>query len=225
MSELLDIDRASKRYERRGRETVYALREATLRLGEGELRFVLGASGSGKSTLLLCAGGLLSPDEGRVRLGGEDLYAMSSDERSAFRARNIGFVFQQFHLVPYLSVIDNVLAPALAGTDGDLRPRAEELVERFGLGQRRDHPPSELSVGERQRCALARALLREPRLLLADEPTGNLDEANAALVMECLREFAQAGGAVLIVTHDPSNRSEASYELKHGVLSGGGGSA
>jgi len=224
MAELLKIDRVSKRYERRGRETVHALREANLGLDPGELRFVLGSSGSGKSTLLLCAGGLLRPDEGTVTLDGEDLYALSPDERSSFRARHIGFVFQQFHLVPYLSVLDNVLAPALAfGGDrgGDLRSRAESLVERFGLGHRRDHPPSELSVGERQRCALARALLHEPRLILADEPTGNLDEENGALVMECLREFAAGGGAVLVVTHDPSHRSDESYELAHGVLGRG----
>jgi putative ABC transport system ATP-binding protein len=220
MSEILKIEEAKKHYRNRRGETVRALDGVSLSLGEGEMRFVVGASGSGKSTLLLCAGGLLRPDSGSVRLEGEDLYALPAEERARRRSRRIGFVFQQFHLVPYLDVLDNILAPALAGYEGDPRPRAEELIERFGLGHRRDHPPSELSVGERQRVALARALLQRPRLLLADEPTGNLDVANGRKVMECLDEFAREGGAVMIVTHDPAHATGDALHLEGGALVG-----
>ncbi len=218
MSDILRIDEAKKHYRNRRGETVPALDGVSLRLGAGEMRFVVGASGSGKSTLLLCAGGLLRPDSGSVAVAGEDLYALSSEERAQRRSRRIGFVFQQFHLVPYLDVVDNILAPSLAGYEGDPRPRAEELLERFGLGHRRDHPPSELSVGERQRVALARALLQRPQLLLADEPTGNLDAANGAKVMECLEEFAREGGAVMVVTHDPAHATNDALRLEGGRL-------
>jgi ABC-type lipoprotein export system ATPase subunit len=218
MSEILRIEEVKKHYRKRSGEIVRALDGVSLTLCEGETRFVVGASGSGKSTLLLCAGGLLRPDSGSVRLEGEDLYALSSEERARRRSRRLGFVFQQFHLIPYLDVTDNILAPALAGFDGDPRPRAEELIERFGLGHRRDHPPSELSVGERQRVALARALLQRPRLLLADEPTGNLDVENSRKVMECLADFAREGGAVLVVTHDPAHATDEALHLEGGKL-------
>ncbi len=221
MSEILRIDEAKKHYRNRRGETVRALDGVSLVLRGGETRFVVGASGSGKSTLLLCAGGLLRPDSGSVSLEGEDLYALSSEERALRRSRRIGFVFQQFHLIPYLDVTDNILAPALAGFDGDPRPRAEELIERFGLGHRRDHPPSELSVGERQRVALARALLQRPRLLLADEPTGNLDAANSRNVMDFLADFAREGGAVLVVTHDPAFATPEALRLEAGRLVAG----
>jgi len=223
MSEILRIDEAGKHYRNRRGETIRALDGVSLSLGTGEMRFVVGASGSGKSTLLLCAGGLLHPDSGSVSLGGEDLYALSDEARAARRSRQIGFVFQQFHLIPYLDVMDNILAPALAVFDGDPRPRAEELIERFGLGDRRDHPPSELSVGERQRVALARALLHRPRLLLADEPTGNLDAENSRKVMDCLEGFARDGGAVLVVTHDPAFATPEALRLEKGRLVSNGG--
>ncbi len=217
---ILAMDKATKTYRRRGRQPVAALREATLTLRAGELRTVYGPSGSGKSTLLLTAGGLLRPDSGTVTVAGREIYSLSSEERSQWRARHIGFVFQQFHLIPYLNVIDNVLAPLLAGVgDGEELPaRAEALIERFGLGHRRLHPPAELSIGERQRVALARALLHEPRLLLADEPTGNLDEENGRLVLEALASFAARGGAVLVVTHDGRVQTGDSYRLEQGEI-------
>ncbi len=219
MTEVLQIENVTKAYRHRGRETVTALRDVSMRLERGDLRYVYGPSGSGKSTLLLCAGGLLRPDRGVVTVAGRNPYALTSEARSQLRARHVGFVFQQFHLMPYLNVLDNVLAPTLAGVNTvDLRPRAKELIERFGLGSRLDHPPSELSIGERQRVALARALLQQPQLLLADEPTGNLDDDNGRLVMDALREFAQAGGAVMIVTHDRGLRASDSFHLVDGVL-------
>jgi ABC-type lipoprotein export system ATPase subunit len=163
---------------------------------------VQGPSGCGKTTLLLAAGGLQVPDGGRVTVAGQDLFALSSEERAGFRAAKIGFVFQQFHLIPYLSVLDNVLAPSLASPSPDNRARARELIARFGLTERADHVPAALSTGERQRAALARALLNKPQLLLADEPTGNLDADNGRLVLGYLADFAKEGGAVLLVTHD-----------------------
>jgi ABC-type lipoprotein export system ATPase subunit len=183
---------------------VRALQEVSLELTPGSFLAVQGPSGCGKTTLLLTAGGLLRPDSGRVVLLDRDIYALSHDERARFRGANIGFVFQQFHLIPYLSVLDNVCAPALAVPRKDAIARAEQLLEHFGLGHRRHHVPAELSTGERQRTALARALFNQPKVLLADEPTGNLDADNGRRVLEYMAEFAQGGGAVLLVTHDPA---------------------
>ena len=172
---------------------------------------VQGPSGCGKTTLLLAAGALLRPTRGRVLVNGEDPYALSSGQRARFRAVNVGFVFQQFHLVPYLDVLDNTLVPTLAlGANGGARARALELAARFGLTERLHHLPAALSTGERQRVALARALLNKPKLLLADEPTGNLDAENGQIVLRCLAEFARDGGAVLLVTHEPGAGDHAS---------------
>lgn len=199
---------------------VPVLDQIALALAPGGIDAIRGASGSGKTTLLLIAGGLLRPDQGSVTLAGDDLYACPPGRRAAMRAAGIGFVFQQFHLLPYLSVLDNILVPALTGDARALRPRAQHLAERFGLAHRLAHRPAALSTGERQRVALARALLRQPRVVLADEPTGNLDQENAALVMSHLTEFAQAGGAVLLATHDPRAAAHATrrWRLEHGRL-------
>ncbi len=202
MNERLRFENVSKTYRHAGGE-VTALADVGFCLTEGEILFVHGPSGSGKSTLLLCAGGLLQPETGTVSVVGEDVYALSGEARARLRARQIGFVFQQFHLIPFFNVIENVMAPSLAGYDGDPLRRAEALVEQFGLEARRSHSPAALSVGERQRVALARALFASPQVILADEPTGNLDGDNAARVMDGLSAFAKAGGAVLVVTHAP----------------------
>ena len=199
---------------------VPVLDQVGLTLEAGSIDAIRGKSGSGKTTLLLIAGGLLRPDLGRVTLAGDDLYACTSGRRAALRAAGIGFVFQQFHLLPYLTVLDNILVPALTADARALRPLAQQLAERFGLAHRLSHRPAALSTGERQRVALARALLRQPRVLLADEPTGNLDQENAAVVMTHLAEFAQAGGAVLLATHDPRAAAHATrrWRLEHGRL-------
>jgi ABC-type lipoprotein export system ATPase subunit len=210
---LLSIRGASKSYLRPPAE-VRALDGVSLDVDAGEFVAVEGPSGCGKTTLLLVAGGLLRPDAGDVRVAGQDPYALPADRRAAFRARTIGFVFQEFHLVPYLSVLHNVLAPALAGTADGARDRALDLIERFGLSARRHHVPAELSSGERQRTALARALLNRPQLLLADEPTGNLDRQNALAVLRALREFAAGGGAVLLVTHDEQAAAAADRRVR-----------
>ena len=224
---ILALESVAKTYTKSGRP-LNVLDRIDLSLVAGEFVAIEGASGCGKSTLLLAAGGLLAPDRGKVQVASQNLYAMPPDSRARVRAREIGFVFQQFHLVPYLSVLDNVLLPLAAGAaDGSrasakasARERAMELVERFGLFDRASHLPSELSIGERQRTALARALLRRPKLLLADEPTGNLDAANADIVFACFREFAQGGGAVLLVTHDARAGACANrrFRLASGLL-------
>ena len=183
--------------------SVDALKAASLTIDSAEFVAIQGPSGCGKTTLLMVAGSLLEPNTGQVRVDGTEPYALSREERARFRAQTTGFVFQQFHLIPYLNVRDNVLAPSVASTRADARRRADELIEKYGLTSRADHVPAHLSSGERQRCALARALLNGPRLLLADEPTGNLDEDNAEIVLQSLQAFAQEGGAVLLVTHDP----------------------
>jgi ABC-type lipoprotein export system ATPase subunit len=181
---------------------VQALAPISLDVAPGEFVAVQGPSGSGKTTLLLCAGGLLRPDAGQVVLHDKDLYELSAEDRAHVRAATIGFVFQQFHLVPYLSVLENVLAPALATVVPEAPTRARELIDWVGLGNRQEHFPGQLSSGERQRTALARALLARPRLVLADEPTGNLDENSGALVLGQLALVAKEGAAVLLVTHD-----------------------
>src|SRR5262245_29131128 len=188
---------------------VVALADLSLDVGRGGFVAVRGSSGCGKTTLLLVAGGLLNPDAGDVLLDGQHVYRLPREARARLRASSIGFVFQQFHLVPYLSALDNVLTPTLSHAIPDARKRAGELIDRFGLSPRAHHVPAELSTGERQRTALARALLNRPRLLLADEPTGNLDDANGEIVLNALAEFARSGGAVLLVTHDPRAASMA----------------
>ena len=200
--------------------SVRALVDLTLTVKPGGFVAVQGPSGSGKTTLLMAAGGLLAPDAGQVLVGGEDPYALSAEKRARFRGATIGFVFQQFHLVPYLTVLENVLSPCLAVPTPDAPPRAEALLERFGLTRRRHHVPAALSTGEQQRTALARALLNRPKLLLADEPTGNLDDASAHVVLDALAEFARDGGAVLLVTHHTSaaEHAKARVYLRGGEL-------
>ena len=201
MSTLLQIQNLTKSYQGPA-GVVRAVDGIALTVGAGEFVAVQGPSGCGKTTLLLAAGGLLQPTDGEVLVSGQNPFAFSPEQRAQFRAANIGFVFQQFHLIPYLSVLDNILAPALALRLPDGQKRARELAARFGLTERLQHVPSELSTGERQRTALARALLHSPKLLLADEPTGNLDRDNASLVLDCMADFARNGGGVLLVTHD-----------------------
>ena len=192
---------------------VKAVREVDFSVEAGDFVALHGPSGCGKSTLLMITGALLSPDAGCLRVAGEDPYAMNANDRAAFRARYVGFVFQQFHLIPYLNVMDNVCVPALAAARPAARQRAGELLAHFQLDHRLHHVPSALSVGEQQRVALARALLHEPAILLADEPTGNLDPENAELILTYMQGFAGDGGAVVMVTHDDRAKAVAGRQL------------
>ncbi len=214
---MLKIEKASKTW-RGPSGPVQALVEAELRADPGDFLVVRGPSGSGKTTLLLLAGGLLAPDGGRILWNETDPYSLPSEKRASLRAETVGFVFQQFHLVPYLTVEENVLAPTLAREIPGAKEKARALLDRFGLAGRADHRPGELSTGERQRTALARALLPSPPLLLADEPTGNLDAGSSRAILAALEDYARAGGTVLLVTHDPAVSSGRAREF---LLEGG----
>ena len=189
-------------------KTVTVLTGASLTVAAGERVAVVGRSGIGKSTLLHVLGALDRPEAGEVRIGGRNIYALREQERAVVRAREIGFVFQSYHLLPEMDLAENVMLPAWAagvrGTRAALRRRALQLLDRVGLADRATHTPLELSGGEQQRAALARALMNEPPLLLADEPTGNLDRATGAQILDLLFGIArQAGHALVLVTHSP----------------------
>jgi len=209
---------------RRGRETVEVLRGAELELAAGESAAITGPSGSGKSTLLQIVGTLDPPSSGTVRIGDVEPFELSEPELARFRNRTVGFVFQEHHLLPQYSVLENVLIPTLphpdaTGGDDDPRERALELLERVGLSHRLEHRPAELSGGERQRVAVARALINRPALLLCDEPTGSLDQATAGAVGDLLLELHSAEPTILIVvTHsvELADRFERRYALKEG---------
>lgn len=197
---MIELDRISKIYQGRNGD-VKALSETSLHIEAGEFIVIRGPSGSGKTTLLLTIGGMLRPTQGKVTVAGETIYNLSPKARAEFRANHIGFVFQMFHLVPYLSVLENVLlAPNVRG-QANRRQEASDWLTRLGLESRLHHRPSELSAGERQRTALARALINQPKVLLADEPTGNLDPENADDVFHHFEHFRQSGGTVVVVTH------------------------
>jgi putative ABC transport system ATP-binding protein len=181
---------------------VVALAPIDMSVQPGEMVAVQGPSGSGKTTLLLIAAGLLHPDSGQVLLLGHDLYSVKNQQPAFWRSQHIGVIFQQYHLLPYLSVLENILLPDVAQNHSLSPGRGLELMHHFGLDHRRNHFPGELSTGEKQRTALARALLFAPKLILADEITGNLDQANTHIVMQYLKEYVHHGGSVLLVTHD-----------------------
>lgn len=212
MFHLQDI---TKTYRRRQREVV-AFRADSLDIGLGEYVAVVGPSGSGKTTLLSMLGGMLSPDTGKVWFGGESLYDLPIAERTRRRRAQIGFVFQTFNLVPYLTALENVQVPLfLHGVNkAEQRDRAAALLEQVGLGNRIEHKPSELSTGQQQRVALARTLANNPRLILADEPTGNLDPESREAVLSMFDKFVSEGRTIVMVTHDPGAAARASRRLR-----------
>ncbi len=209
---ILHCEALTKTYVSGGRE-ITVLRDITFELEPGGFLAVTGPSGSGKSTLLGLLAGLDRPARGRVVLDGHDLSTLSEDERAEVRSEKVGFVFQSFHLIPTLTARENIQVPMeLRGEDG--RARAGELLDRVGLGDRGHHYPAQLSGGEQQRVAVARAFVHRPRILFADEPTGNLDAANGANVVGLLGELnRELGTTLVLVTHDPELA-----DLAHRVL-------
>lgn len=213
------FDNVSKTYKGENGQ-VKAMQGINISLNPGQFVAVQGPSGCGKSTLLLVAGTLLRPDSGTVRIANQRPYDLTSEARAKFRAKEIGFVFQQFHLIPYLTVRENILTGGHGTNPTESTKRADALIEELGLTHRTQHTPANLSTGERQRTALARAMLNNPKLILADEPTGNLDEENTNIVMNVLRQFANSGGTVIMVTHDAQAAHDADsiIKMKDGLI-------
>lgn len=208
---VIEISHVTKLYPMGG-EPVRALEDVNLRIGEGDYLAVTGPSGSGKSTLLYTLGGLLTPTKGEVRAWGEAVYEMTPRERARFRRENVGFIFQTFELLPYLTALENVMLPlSIAGAPSwEQEERALKSLERVGLAERSDHKPSQLSGGEQQRVSVARGVVHGSRLLLADEPTGNIDQKTGDGIMDLLGELNERDGLTLvIVTHDQENADRA----------------
>lgn len=223
--EILKVDNLRKVYGS-GEAKVEAVKNVSFSMQKGEFGAVVGASGSGKSTLLNCIGGLDNADSGRVFLNGKDILTMGENERTVFRRQNIGFIFQAFHLIPELDVEQNIIFPLLLDYRKPDREQVEELLEVLGLQDRRRHLPGELSGGQQQRVAIGRALIARPALILADEPTGNLDSQSSQDVMDLLckasRRYSQT---VLMITHNMNLTSAADrvFRVTDGVLEELGG--
>jgi putative ABC transport system ATP-binding protein len=202
---LLELDRVSRRYHM-GSEIIHALRDVSFTVHRGEYVAIIGTSGSGKSTLLNLLGCLDTPTDGAYRLRGRDVKGLDDDALSDLRNREIGFIFQTFQLLPRTTALENVELPLVyrGMARGKRREQARRALERVGLGKRMNHRPNELSGGQRQRVAIARALCAEPTILLADEPTGNLDSATGRDILGLFEQLHQAGNTIVLVTHEPS---------------------
>jgi putative ABC transport system ATP-binding protein len=218
---MLKMENVSKVYQHRG-QTVAALSHATVEIPRGDFVSLVGPSGSGKSTLLLMLGGMLSPSQGRVLVGDQSVYDMNPRDRAKLRREKVGFVFQTFNLVTYLSALENVQIPLFLAKMNEeaQKERAVALLERVGLGDRLHHKPCELSIGQQQRVALARMLANDPAIILADEPTGNLDPETSQQVIGYLEEFNQEGRTIVMVTHDPraARRAKRLLKLTRGTI-------
>lgn len=225
MTVLLRVENVHKKYTV-GKTVLHILKGVSLEVADGERVAIIGLSGSGKSTLLHILGGLDKPDEGSVFVKDQDIYRLSEARRTGIRSSTIGFVFQSYHLLPEMDVLENVVLPAMArlkmvSSWGDVRTKAMALLKSVGLLDRADHLPLELSGGEQQRVALARALINDPQLVLADEPTGNLDVATGGQVLENLFSLTKnRDRALVLVTHnDAVARScDRVFRLKDGIL-------
>jgi len=218
---MLEATHLSKSYPTPAGELT-VLRDVTLSLSDGDTACVMGPSGSGKSTLLYILGGLEPPTSGGVRIDGQDPYALAPDALAAFRNRDVGFVLQDHCLLPQCTVLENVLVPTLVGeADANAAERARALLDQVGLAQRLHHRPAELSGGEKQRAAIARALIRRPRLILCDEPTGNLDAETASTVADLLIAMhAKQPAIMVLVTHSEAlgSRFSRRWSMSRGVL-------
>lgn len=209
---MITLTNITKTYQTH-RGPVNALDGVSLRIEKGRFLAVHGPSGSGKTTLLLTIAAMLRPSIGDVSFEGHNLYNMSPRQRAKFRAANVGFIFQMFHLVPYMNVFENVALAAGPAQNKQNPERINELLKKFSLTDRKFHTPPQLSSGEKQRVAIARALLNNPKVILADEPTGNLDPENAAAVFGYLSDYHKAGGTVIVVTHGPQAKQFADCEI------------
>jgi len=208
------------RFYHSGNKEVKALNNINLNIKTGEFVVIRGSSGSGKTTLLLSLGGMLKPTSGEIIIDSQSLYTFPENERTHFRSKNIGFVFQMFYLLPYISVLDNVLLPTPLVDNQPKKDDAVALLKNFGLSHRIHHFPSELSAGEKQRTAIARAIINQPKIILADEPTGNLDPENAEQAFKILSDFHKNGGTVLVVTHgkDADQYADRIISLSQGEI-------
>ncbi|MEW4562102.1 ABC transporter ATP-binding protein [Bremerella sp. JC770] len=211
---MIQLEAIRKDYQRRG-QILTAFACESQQIEDGEYVAIVGPSGSGKTTLLSMLGGMLSPTTGRVLVDGISLYEHSVAERSAIRGQKMGFVFQSFNLIPYLSALQNVQVPLSFTTTSasEQLERATEMLTQLGLAERLHHKPSELSVGQQQRVALARTLVNDPQIILADEPTGNLDPTSREVVLEIFEQCHQQGRTLVVVTHDPSVAQRATRRL------------
>ena len=216
---MIQLENVKRTYSRHG-QTVTALECEALVIASGEYVAVVGPSGSGKSTLLSLLGGMLTPTSGRILLDDESIYEQTIDVRAAIRRERMGFVFQTFNLIPYLTALENVQVPL--GLNGVSLPNqlglASAMLQRFGLGDRLHHKPSEMSVGQQQRVALARTLVNDPQIILADEPTGNLDPASREVVLKAFDHCYTEGRTIITVTHDLTAAARAKRRL---ILSDG----
>lgn len=217
---IVDAHNITKRYMVGGRR-ITVLENVSLSVAEGEFVVVQGESGSGKTTLLTILSGLDRPEEGRVAVAGQDITALGEDALAPLRNKTFGFVFQSFHLVPSLTVLENVMFPAELANDPGARQKAEKLLARVGLAERMDSFPHQLSGGEKQRCAICRALINEPRIVFADEPTGNLDSVNGRAVLDLLLQLHRERSMTLIlVTHssDLAEKADRVVNLRDGRI-------
>ncbi len=207
---MLELNDITKIYTKGG-DRFTALDHVSIKVEQGEFIAVVGSSGSGKSTLLHIIGGLIHPDSGQVLYRGDDVYKMTGKLVNLYRRKNVGFVFQQFHLMPYLTVLENIKIAVVDSVD--VQKTIEDLLKKCSLFQLRNKYPSELSVGEKQRTAFIRAIISNPEILLADEPTGNLDPGNSQILMSLIQEYHKNGGTVLLVSHETDTSKYASRTI------------
>lgn len=218
MSNVISVHQLERSY-RLGDQTIEVLRGISLDIEKGEFVALMGPSGSGKSTLMNLLGCLESPSNGQYLLDGVNIETKTEDELAEIRNKKIGFVFQTFNLLPKLSTIENVMLPSLYGPR-DEKEKAEEIIRKVGLSNRMNHKPNELSGGQRQRVAIARALLMDPPIILADEPTGNLDSKSGSEIMDIFKNLNKEGKTIILVTHDPDIAAHAQkiIHLKDGRI-------
>ena len=211
---MIRVENLNKKYTLRGKD-IFALRDMNFKVDDGEFIIIIGPSGSGKSTLLLTLGGLIHPTSGKVFIANKSIYELPVNERAEIRKIRLGFLFQTFNLIPYLTALENVQLPLYLSMETSVKQReiAVQFLEKVGLGDRLDHKPSELSVGQQQRVAFARALVNNPAILLADEPTGSLDPSLSKEMLDWLKILHEEGHTIVMVTHNHDSIKYATRSL------------